>query len=129
MSSREITLRIDEHWYDALTKLLKGETLEEHLEDVIDELCDQIPQREYERISALIRRDRQAQEANCCTVTEDGARTLRIENAPIEIYWDDLRSEKQQEILNVFGDNGNYDLTPIAVIGEEQDMGYDSMQM
>ena len=59
MSCREITLRIDEHWYDALTKLLKGETLEEHLEDVIDELCDQIPQREYERISALIWRETQ----------------------------------------------------------------------
>lgn len=129
MSSREITLRIDEHWYDALTKLLKGETLEEHLENVIDELCDQIPQREYERISALIWRDRQAKEANCCTVTEDGARTLRTENTPIEIYRDDLRSEKQQEILNAFGDNGNYDLTPIAVIGEEQDMGYDGLQM
>lgn len=129
MSSREITLRIDEHWYDALTKLLKGETLEEHLENVIDELCDQIPQREYDRISALIWRDRQAQEADCCTVTEDGARTLRTENTPIEIYGDDLRSEKQQEILNAFGDNGNYDLTPIAVIGEEQDMGYDGLQM
>ena len=59
MSCREITLRIDEYWYDALTKLLKGETLEEHLEDVIDELCDQIPQREYERISALIWRETQ----------------------------------------------------------------------
>lgn len=129
MSSREITLRIDEHWYDALTKLLKGESLEEHLEDVLDDLCNQIPQREYERISALIWRDRQAQEANCCTVTEDGARTLLIENTPIEIYWDDLRSEKQQEILNVFGDNGNYDLTPIAVIGEEQNMGYDGLKM
>ena len=57
MSSREITLRIDEHWYDALTKLLKGETLEEHLENVLDELCNQIPQREYERINALIWRE------------------------------------------------------------------------
>ena len=129
MSSREITLRIDEHWYDALTRRLKGGTLEEHLEDVIDELCNQIPQREYDRISALIWRDRQAQEANRCTVTEDGARTLRTENTPIEIYWDDLRSEKQQEILNTFGDNGNYDLTPIAVIGEEQNMGYDDLKM
>ena len=129
MSSREITLRIDEHWYGALTKLLKGESLEEHLEDVIDELCDQIPQRESERISALIWRDRQAQEANRCTVTEDGVRTLRTENTPIEIYWDDLRSEKQQEILNTFGDNGNYDLMPIAVIGEEQNMGYDGLKM
>ena len=59
MSSREITLRIEEHWYDPLSKQLKGETLEEHLEDVLDELCDQIPQREYDRISVLIWRETQ----------------------------------------------------------------------
>ena len=34
----------------------------------------------------------------------------------IEIYWDDLVPEKQQEILEVFGDNCNYDLFPIVEI-------------
>ena len=34
----------------------------------------------------------------------------------IEIYWDDLTPEKQQEILEVFCDNCNYDLFPIAEI-------------
>ena len=54
MNSKDITLWIDKRWYDALSKHLKDETLEEHLEDVIDEMCNQLPQREYERISAEI---------------------------------------------------------------------------
>ena len=54
MSSREIVLRLDERWYKALNRHLKNETLEEHMEDVLDELCNQLPQREYERISREI---------------------------------------------------------------------------
>ena len=54
MNSKDITLWIDQRWYDALSKHLKDETLEEHLEDIIDEMCNQLPQREYERISAEI---------------------------------------------------------------------------
>lgn len=34
----------------------------------------------------------------------------------IEIYFDDLTEEKQKEILNKLGDNGNYDVFPIATI-------------
>ena len=68
MSSREISFWIDERWYDALSKQLQGETLEEHLEDVVDEMCNQLPQREYERISREIWQEnqlrRQEQEAN-----------------------------------------------------------------
>ena len=40
----------------------------------------------------------------------------------IEIYWDDLKPEKQQEILEVLGDNGNYDVIPIATLEFETDM-------
>lgn len=36
----------------------------------------------------------------------------------IEIYWQDLTKEKQQEILDKCGDNGNYDVFPIAQIPE-----------
>lgn len=36
----------------------------------------------------------------------------------IEIYWQDLTEEKQQEILNKLGENGNYDVFPIAQIPE-----------
>ena len=59
MSSREMTIWIDERWYDALSRHLKDETLEEHLEDVIDEMCNQLPEHEYERISAEIWQEKQ----------------------------------------------------------------------
>ncbi len=39
----------------------------------------------------------------------------------IEIYWNDLTREKQQELLNALGDNGNYDVFPIATIEVEND--------
>lgn len=32
----------------------------------------------------------------------------------IEIYFQDLSEEKQSEILEAWGDNGNYDVVPIA---------------
>ena len=35
---------------------------------------------------------------------------------PIEIYFDDLKPETQQAILELLGDNGNYDVIPIATI-------------
>ena len=40
----------------------------------------------------------------------------------IEIYWNDLTREKQEEILRILGDNGNYDVFPICTIecGEER---------
>ena len=42
----------------------------------------------------------------------------------IEIYWSDLTKEKQQEILDVLGENGNYDVFPIALIPDpEMDNG------
>ena len=59
MNSREISVWIDERWYDALSKHLKDETLEEHLENVLDEMCNQLPRQEYERISTLIWQEEQ----------------------------------------------------------------------
>ena len=38
----------------------------------------------------------------------------------IEIYWDDLIPDKQKEILEQLGDNGNYDVFPIATIEFEE---------
>ena len=49
MRSRELSIWIDEHWYEALSKQLKDETLEEHLEAILDEMCNQLPEQEYER--------------------------------------------------------------------------------
>lgn len=39
----------------------------------------------------------------------------------IEIYWDDLTPDKQQEILDALGDNGNYDVIPLAIIEFEEE--------
>ncbi len=39
----------------------------------------------------------------------------------VEIYWQDLTSEAQQKILDEFGENCNFDVFPIAVIGEESE--------
>ena len=50
----DITLWIDRRWKDAIEKHLRNETLREHLEDVLDELCNQLPEQEYKRISVEI---------------------------------------------------------------------------
>ena len=76
----EIVLWIDQRWKNAIEKHLKGETLQEHLENVLDELCNQLPKREYERISRAIQSEAAAQRAEeeaACTyaayhVTERG---------------------------------------------------------
>ena len=59
MSSREISIWIDERWYDALTRNLKGDTLEERLEELVDQMCNQLPEHEYERISREIWQEQQ----------------------------------------------------------------------
>ena len=66
----DITLWIDRRWKDAIEKHLKDETLQEHLENVLDELCNQLPEREYERISAEIYAEDAARRAE-----EEAART------------------------------------------------------
>ena len=47
----KIVLWIDRRWLTAIEKSLNGQTLQEHMEDVLDELCNQLPEREYARIS------------------------------------------------------------------------------
>jgi len=50
MSSREIVLWLDERWYDALERHIKGESLQDKLEDYLDELCNNLlPDYEYEQ--------------------------------------------------------------------------------
>ena len=51
MRSREIVLWLDERWYDALSRRLKDETVEEKLNEYLDELINQLPEQEYNRIS------------------------------------------------------------------------------
>ena len=66
----DITLWIDRRWKVAIEKHLKDETLQEHLEDVLDELCNQLPEQEYKRISAEIYAEDAARRAE-----EEAART------------------------------------------------------
>ena len=58
-SQREISLWLDERWYAAINRQLKDETLVEHLESVIDELCNRLPEGVYDRISAEIWEEQQ----------------------------------------------------------------------
>ena len=41
----------------------------------------------------------------------------------IQLYWDDLSSSAKERLLELFGDNGNYDVFPLAelVIENETD--------
>lgn len=50
----EIIVWLDRRWKEAIEHHLKDETLQEHLENVLDELCNQLPEREYARISREI---------------------------------------------------------------------------
>jgi len=59
MSSREITLWIDDRWYDALARRLKDETVEDKLNDYLDTLVNQLPRQEYEGISQEIYQEEQ----------------------------------------------------------------------
>ena len=69
----EIVLWIDQRWKNAIEKHLRDETLQEHLENVLDELCNQLPEREYERISRAIQSEAAAQRAE-----EEAARTYAV---------------------------------------------------
>ena len=70
VQQEEIVLWIDRRWKNAIEKHLKDETLQVHLENVLDELCNQLPAHEYERISRAIQSEATAQRAE-----EEAART------------------------------------------------------
>ena len=38
-----------------------------------------------------------------------------------DIFWDDLSTEAQTELLSLIGNNGNYDIFPIASINVSQE--------
>ena len=56
MGKRGIVLHLDKRWYDALSRQLKkgGTTVEEKLDEYLDTLIDQFPERVRERISGEI---------------------------------------------------------------------------
>ena len=86
----EITLWIDRRWKDAIEKHLKDETLQERLEDVLDELCNQLPEHEYERISAEIYAEDAARRAE-----EEAARTYFLMKCLSLFIYQTLRRKTQ----------------------------------
>ena len=107
----KIVLRIDRRWLTAIEKHLNGETLQEHLEDVLDELCNQLPQREYARISKAIQaesaaareRKEAAQTWSAYRVLENGEE-WHFKVAPGEELLD--AAEKLNRYLNTPADAG-----------------------
>lgn len=95
MRGREITLWLDERWYDALSKQLKGETLEEHLENILDEMCNQLPQREYERISHELWTEQQAEEE-----AREAARRFAVFHVTENGSSDYILAEEKLELLS-----------------------------
>lgn len=67
MNSQEICVWLDSRWYQALSRQLKDETIEDKLNEYLDELLNQLPAPVYEKISREIweedQRLRQEQEA------------------------------------------------------------------
>ena len=52
MKSRDICVWLDERWYNALSRHLKDETVEDKLGDYLDQLINElVPEQEYSRIS------------------------------------------------------------------------------
>lgn len=39
----------------------------------------------------------------------------------VAIYWNDLTTEKQAELLELWGDNGNYDVHPLVEFDVEDE--------
>ena len=82
MNSRDITVWLDERWYDALSRQLKKKdtTIEDELDAYLDAMIDQLPEQVRNRISREIweedQRQREAAEAvrrfSVFRVTQDG---------------------------------------------------------
>lgn len=93
MASREIVLWLDERWYDALERHIKGESLQDKMESYLDELVNNLlPDYEYEQISKEIYEERiaQAEEREASRrfavfhVTECGEQSFFLVDEPIE---------------------------------------------
>ena len=39
----------------------------------------------------------------------------------VQLFWDDLSASANEELLRMLGDNGNYDVFPIAQLEFEED--------
>lgn len=80
MSSREITLWLDERWYQALSQQLEADKLEDKLNEYLDDQINLLPTPVYEKIIGEIREEEQqreqaiaaSQKCSVFRVTENG---------------------------------------------------------
>ena len=80
MSSREITLWLDERWYQALAKQLEVRTVEDKLNEYLDDLISLLPMDVYDKIIEEIKVEEQqrkqaladSQKYSAFRVTQDG---------------------------------------------------------
>ena len=79
-------------------------------EALLKDVCTQI-QREVPDLANRIMRSNEKELAAQHRPEFDGERPERI-----EIFWQDLIQAKQSEILQMLGENGNWDVFPIATI-------------
>ena len=108
----KIVLWIDRRWLTAIEKRLNGQTLQEHMEDVLDELCNQLPEREYARISKAIQaestaareREEAAQTWSAYRVLENGEEWC-FKVAPGEELLN--AAERLNRYLNTSADTGS----------------------
>lgn len=77
---------------------------------LLKDVCAQI-QRGVPDLTNRVMRSNEKELAAQHRLVFDGKRPERI-----EIFWQDLTRAKQDEILHVFGENGNWDVFPIATI-------------
>ncbi len=93
MSSREITLWIDDCWADALEKHLPGHDLQRKMEELLNELTGQLPEQVRESISREIRAEaefmEQEREASrrfsVLKVTEDGKDRYLVSESGVDL--------------------------------------------
>ena len=62
MSKRSIVLHLDEPWYNALSSQLKKEdmTVEDKLDEYLDDLLNQLPERVYKKVSREVWEEHQS---------------------------------------------------------------------
>ena len=90
MNDREIVLRVDERWYQALSRQLKEETVEDKLNQHLNKLIDQLPEQVREKVSGEIlaedqRREQEAEASrkfSAFRITEHGVTEhFRVEDS------------------------------------------------
>ena len=134
----KIVLWIDRRWLTAIEKHLNGQTLQEHMEDVLDELCNQLPEREYTRISKAIQagssaareREEAAQTWSAYRVLENGEEWC-FKVAPGEELLN--AAERLNRYLNTSADTGSkfirlFSCGTLLTSGEYQQMIAERME-